>query len=137
MKSEHEPVPGNPTRVFGIKAQLLFVFGWFCIGLGVVGVVLPLLPTTPFLLLALWAFSRSSPRFQSWLWSHNILGPYVRDWVTFHVIPVKAKILSIVMMSLSFAWVLFYSQLSLYLLFAVGMCLACVGVYIITRPSVP
>ena len=49
-------------------------------GLAVLGVVLPLLPTTPFLLVAAWAFARSSPRLEAWLLGHARFGPLVADW---------------------------------------------------------
>jgi uncharacterized membrane protein YbaN (DUF454 family) len=121
----------------GLKAKVLFIFGWFCVGLGAVGAILPLLPTTPFLLLALWAFARSSPKFQSWLWSHNLLGPFVRDWVKYRAIPVKAKIMAVLMMSLSLFWLIFYSNLSVYVIGFIGLCLACVATYLLSRPNSP
>jgi len=137
VNSDFNPNMADRVRVNGLKTKALFVFGWLCVGLGAVGAILPLLPTTPFLLLALWAFARSSPKFQSWLWSHDILGPYVRDWVTYHAIPVKAKILAVLMMSLSLAWLIFYSTLSPYLIAFIGLCLACVASYLLTRPNSP
>lgn len=122
-------------QVFGIKSKILFVFGWFCVGLGAIGAFLPLLPTTPFLLLALWAFSRCSPKFQSWLWSHTLFGPYVRNWVMYHAIPLKAKLLAIFMMSLSFGWMVIYSNFASYLIVIVGVCLGCAATYVLSRPT--
>ena len=54
--------------------------GWLCVVLGVVGIFLPLLPTTPFLLLAAWLFARSSERFHEWLVTHSTLGPILSAW---------------------------------------------------------
>jgi len=54
--------------------------GCLCVILGVVGIFLPLLPTTPFLLLAAWLFSRSSNRFHTWLMNHPKLGPFILVW---------------------------------------------------------
>jgi uncharacterized membrane protein YbaN (DUF454 family) len=63
----------------GARAQriVLVVLGLICVGLGGLGVVLPLLPTTPFLLLAAYLFARSSDRWHRWLMSHRLLGPYI------------------------------------------------------------
>ncbi|WP_106609581.1 YbaN family protein [Shimia abyssi] len=55
-------------------------FGVFCVGLAVIGIVLPLLPTVPFLLLAAFCFARSSERLHYWLLSHKTFGPLIRDW---------------------------------------------------------
>ncbi len=72
--------------------------GWALRGLGVlalvvgvIGIFVPLLPTTIFLLIALWAFSRSSPRFHRWLYEHPRLGPPLRAWHQHRVIPPRAK----------------------------------------------
>jgi len=59
---------------------LMAALGCLCVILGVVGIFLPLLPTTPFLLLAAWLFSRSSNRFHTWLMSHPKLGPFILAW---------------------------------------------------------
>ena len=53
---------------------LFFTFGWLNVVVGVVGVVVPGLPTTVFLIIALWAFSKSSERFRTWLWNHHRFG---------------------------------------------------------------
>lgn len=60
--------------------MLLVAAGGFCLILGTLGIVLPLLPTTPFVLLALWCFSRSSERFHSWLLNHRYFGQVLSDW---------------------------------------------------------
>lgn len=73
---------------------LYFAAGWLCLALGAAGVVLPVLPTTPFVLLAAWCFSKSSKRLYSWLLSHRTFGPYIVAWEQHRVIPLHAKILS-------------------------------------------
>ena len=64
----------------GPVRALLIVVGTVAVLLGIVGVFLPLLPTTPFLLLAAWCYARSSKRFYAWLLAHRCLGPYIRNY---------------------------------------------------------
>ena len=59
---------------------LLLVLGTVSVALGIVGIFLPLVPTTPLLLLAAWCYARSSERFYRWLLAHRWLGPYIRDF---------------------------------------------------------
>ena len=61
------------------------------------------MPTTVFLLVALWAFSKSSERFRTWLYDHKHLGPPIRDWHEHRVIPARAKIVALAMMAASLA----------------------------------
>lgn len=56
------------------------IFGWLMVALGFIGALLPVMPTTVFLILAAWAFGRASPRFEGWLLSHPVFGPVLRDW---------------------------------------------------------
>jgi uncharacterized membrane protein YbaN (DUF454 family) len=71
--------------------------------LGAIGVVLPLLPTVPFVILAAFCFSRGSKRWEQWLLDHPRLGPYVHDWREHHAVPLRAKQLAIFMMGCSCA----------------------------------
>lgn len=71
------------------------VAGTFFVGLGVLGILIPVLPTTPFLLLAAACYARSSERFYSWLLNHRWLGKYVRPYREGKGIPWRAKALSI------------------------------------------
>lgn len=59
---------------------LFIVIGWLCVISGMVGVVLPGWPTTPFIILATYFFARSSPRFYNWVMNHRVFGPLIRDW---------------------------------------------------------
>lgn len=69
--------------------------------LGVIGIVVPLLPTTPFVLLAAFCFARGSERCEAWLVGHPRWGPMVRDWRAHRAIPLRAKQLAWTMMALS------------------------------------
>lgn len=66
--------------------------------LGIIGLFLPLLPTTPFLLLASWCFARGSTRLHRWLLSHRVFGEYLRNFEAGRGIPLKAKIVATVML---------------------------------------
>lgn len=79
----------------------LLAVGWLSVALGVIGIFLPILPTTPFLLLAAACFARSSPRFYRWLVEHPRLGPWIRDYLEGNGIALKAKIYAIGLMWIS------------------------------------
>lgn len=90
----------------GLTKKILFViFGFICVGLGVIGIFLPLLPTTPFLLLAAFLFSKSSGRFYHWLLNHKIVGAYIRDYREKRGIALRIKIFS-----LSLLWITILSS---------------------------
>jgi uncharacterized membrane protein YbaN (DUF454 family) len=91
---------------------------------GVVGIVVPLLPTTPFILLAAFCFSRGCERCERWMLEHARLGPIVRDWRARHAVPRRAKQLATVMMALGSAAAAFMLPPSVAWLPA----LVCVGV---------
>lgn len=81
----------------------LLAIGWLSVALGVLGIFLPVLPTTPFLLLAAACFMRSSRRFYLWLVEHPRLGPWIRDYLSGEGIPRRAKGYAIALMWLSIA----------------------------------
>lgn len=83
-----DPQPGDGLQ---LKRRLLLAAGTACVGLGAAGVFLPLLPTTPFLLLAAYLLARSSPEHRQRLLSHRLLGPYVADWLDGRGVPRSAK----------------------------------------------
>ena len=73
MKAGYEPVQG-PLR------YVLLVVAWVSLALGLIGLVTPVLPTVPFIILASWAGMRSSRRVHDYLESHRVFGPILRDW---------------------------------------------------------
>jgi uncharacterized protein len=75
--------------------------GALALATGVVGIFLPLLPTTPFVLLAAFCFARGSPRWEAWLLAHPRFGPLVRDWRARRAIPLRAKQLAWTMMAVA------------------------------------
>ncbi len=64
----------------GLKQKLMIVLGWFFVALGVIGAVLPVMPTTVFMIIALWIFSKSSKRFHKMLLDNKWFGPGLRQW---------------------------------------------------------
>jgi uncharacterized membrane protein YbaN (DUF454 family) len=79
---------------------VLIITGTFFVGLGVLGILLPLLPTTPFLLLAAACYARSSRRFYDWLLNNKWFGNYIKNYRERKGVPLKVKVLSI-----SFLWI--------------------------------
>lgn len=82
---------------------LLIILGWLAVVLATLGVLLPLLPTTPFLLLAAWCFARSSPRFHHWLLYRSWFGSYLRHWQQHKALPPGAKWKAVLVIVLTFA----------------------------------
>lgn len=77
---------------------LFIILGSVALGLGIVGIFLPLLPTTPFLLLAAALWVQASPRLYAWLLGHPYLGEYIRNFRENRAIPLRAKVFSLVLM---------------------------------------
>jgi len=116
---------------------LYFILGWIFFAVGVVGAFLPVLPTTPFMLLALWAFARSSERFYIWLYNHKLFGPPLQMWRQYQVIPVVAKIMSVSFMSISFLYMIIYSSLSIFLIIFIASIMLYGAWFILSKPSNP
>ena len=76
---------------------ILALLGTISLVLGVIGIFLPVLPTTPFLLLSAALYMRSSGRLYNWLMSHRHLGPYIKNFMVHKSIPLKVKIISVSM----------------------------------------
>ncbi len=85
-----------------IRRIALIVIGWLCVGLGFTGIFLPLLPTTPFLLLAAACFAQSSPRFHHWLLTNRWLGPPIRQWQQNRTLARAVKLRAMLLILLSF-----------------------------------
>jgi uncharacterized membrane protein YbaN (DUF454 family) len=115
--------------------SLYFILGWIFFVIGGIGAFLPVLPTTPFMLLALWAFSKSSERFHHWLYHHRVFGPPLQQWQQYRVIPRMAKFMAVSVMLLSSVYLLFFSvihpavKVVAILIMAYGM------YFILTKPS--
>jgi hypothetical protein len=109
--------------------------GWLCVAIGVVGVFLPLLPTTVFLLVAAWAFSRSSERWHRWLREHEHFGGAVRAWEAHHAMPRRAKRIAFLTLAASYAvTALVFGPLSWAAIIG-GACIGGVALYIARVPA--
>lgn len=91
----------TPGRRLEIARVAWLATGWLMTALAVAGVAVPVLPTTPFALIAVWAFARASPRMQAWLETHPAIGPLLRDWQARRAIPRRAKGLAVLSLALS------------------------------------
>ena len=95
---------------------ILVILGSVSLALGIIGIFVPLLPTTPFLLLSAAAYCKSSERLYNWLLNHKYLGPYIRNFRENKAIPMRAKILSVILL-----WG------------TIGYCIICMGLPIWVR----
>lgn len=114
---------------------------WMSIGLaatacGIAGIVLPLVPTTPFLLLAAFAFARSSPRLHAWLTTHPQFGPLIEDWRLHGAISRRAKISAVAVMVAALAGSWIAGVRGSIVLLQAGILVA-VAAFILSRPSTP
>lgn len=116
---------------------ILILSGHLCVLLGVAGIFLPILPTTPFLLLAAFFYSRGSSRFHDWLTSHTTLGPYVNNWQQHKTIPLNAKILATTLLSINLTYPVFFLELELWIKLAAVVTGVCVMIFIWSCPSNP
>src|SRR3990167_8360585 len=86
----------NPVNI------IYLVIGWVALALGAIGAFLPVLPTTPFILLAAFCFSRGSKRTHEWLVSNPLFGGMVREWEAYGTIGMRAKLIATLMIVFSF-----------------------------------
>lgn len=108
--------------------------GWISLTLGIAGVALPLLPTTPFLLLAAFCFGKSSPRFHDWLVNHPNFGPGIQNWQERRAISPKAKVAAMIALLAALA-VSAAAGVNHTLLIIQIAVIAAVAVFILTRNS--
>ena len=130
---DHKPAPkpSEPRLARGVW----LVLGLICVALGFIGAVVPLMPTTVFLILAAGCFARSSPRLEAWLLDHPRFGPTLRAWRRDRAIPRAAKVMACLGMTTGLAlfWWGAHPHWPLLLLVAtvLGLCAA----YVVSRPS--
>ncbi len=92
--------------ISGLRAKALKAVGLVSLGLGFAGLVLPLLPTTPFILLSGWCFARSSPHWHKWIHEHREFGPLIENWQRDRSVSLRHKLVAalIILSSIGFIW---------------------------------
>ncbi|MDD9960582.1 MAG: YbaN family protein [Gammaproteobacteria bacterium] len=116
------------------RRHLWMALGWASLGLGALGVLLPLLPTTPFLILAAYFFSRSSQRMHAWLLNHRVFGPPIENWRTHRAISPGAKLAALAAMALILA-VSAAANIPAWALAIQAVILVGVAIFLLTRPT--
>ncbi len=133
---------GGPIQAGADGARLPGPMGWRtpflilaygCVGIGALGVVVPLLPTTPFLVVAAWAAPKGSPRLDQWLREHPRFGAIIAAWRHERAIPRRAKFVAVVM--LMFSWlVLWAGGLAWPALIGLAVFFSLVAGFVLSRP---
>lgn len=127
----------SKTKPLSLSRYTYLSLAWVFLGLGVLGAFLPLLPTTVFIILAAWAFAKSSPEREAWLLNHKTFGPPLRNWRKYGAISSRAKMMAyslIILSGLISAWML---QARPLIMAMTLLCLSAVIVYIQRIPKLP
>ena len=120
----------------GAQRGFWFAVGWAALALGAIGVVLPILPTAPFAILAPFAFGKSSPRLRAWLENSRAFGSIIADWRSHGAIAPHFKALAIAMMVAVFG-VSVAMGLALFVLVVQAGCMTGAAAFILSRPNGP
>jgi len=135
---DSEPPQNKVQSSLGPFGRMTYLLSaWVFLGLGVLGVFLPLLPTTIFIILAAWAFARSSPQREAWLLNHKTFGPPLRNWRQYRAISSRGKRMALALIFISgliSGWMLYERPL---LLTMVLVCLSAVSIYVSRIPLLP
>jgi len=113
---------------------LFVLLGYVSLILGLVGALLPLVPTSPFLLLAAFFFSKGSHRLHKWILNLPRFGPAIRDWEIYSVVPIQAKVMATLMKAGIIAGLVYFNTNTIVLWSVIAIFLG-VLIYIWTRPS--
>jgi uncharacterized protein len=130
-KPGSEPGSGRNSRLVRMP-WLLLAYG--CVGAGAMGVIVPLLPTTPFLLVAAWAAPKGSPKLDRWLHEHPRFGPSIIAWRRERAVPARAKKVAVALLLMSWV-VLWAGGMPAVGLVGFGLFFSLVATFILTRPT--
>ena len=113
---------------------LYIISGLVCVSLAYIGIAMPGIPTTPFLLLAVWFFSKSSNRLELWITQHKIFGQVILDWKEGKGIRSKSKIYAVILIIISFSSTIYIAfPYYIDIIFVLGAIALCT--FIISRPN--
>ncbi len=131
---------GEPRPTTGVVRVLFVVAGLICVGLAYLGAILPGLPTTPWVLLASYCFSRSSPRLRAWLLRSPIFGKLLRDWHEHRGMRRSAKVVAVTMVIAACTFSVGFTPIPDSLRIAIGICGfigLCVILFVVPTIRVP
>lgn len=119
-----------------VRRIVLIAAGLISLAIGAVGIFVPLLPTTPLVLVAAFCFANSSERLHQWLLDHNVFGPLIDNWRRYGAISRNAKIMSVASMVavLLISW---WLDVATWIIGLQAVILGCSAAFILTRPSFP
>jgi Uncharacterized protein conserved in bacteria len=128
--------PTGSHRFERVLMRIVYLsLGWLLVTIGVIGAFMPVLPTTPFLIMAVACFARSSPRLEAWLLEHPRFGKPLRDWREKGAVPRRAKIAAVVMMMISYAIFWFVTSPPALRAAIVAAIMIVPAIYVVTRPE--
>jgi uncharacterized protein len=125
----------NKRRRNPVKRALLIFIGTISLGFAIIGIFLPLLPTTPFLLLTAACYLRSSERLYAWLTNHKLFGKYIRSYVEGKGISVNTKLFALALLWASIIYTAFFAVPTLIIQIILLIIAASVTVHIIRIPT--
>lgn len=116
--------------------NILYIsLGWLSLALGFIGAFLPILPTTPFALLAAYFFSKGSPKLHQWLLESRLMGPLIRDWQQYGVVRLRAKVTATIMITVLFSYTLIFVEVTWWIKVLVAGSGVGVLIFLWSRPS--
>ena len=137
QEASQDALPAGGTPLWRRARRVAWVSaGVLCVTLGLIGIPLPLLPTTPFMLLAAFCFARGSTRLHRWLVTHPRLGPPILEWQQHGAISRGGKRAAVIAMAAVFGIACLWG-LPAYALALQGVVLLCVATFLLTRPDPP
>lgn len=115
-----------------MKRIVLITIGHISLALGIAGIFLPLLPTTPFLLLTSICFYHGSPRLYNWIMNHKILGTYIKYFLEDKAIPLRAKVLAILLMWTPITYYIFFTKIKIVVKCVMALVATVISIYLLS-----